>query len=196
MGSDRRAFVLSLLCLWVLTTGSTCQSTVQGGSFRAQGNGAGVVLVALAGVAVACLASPEGCGEREPMPLDHVRMTFESGVDLLEKGDPSGLDWICVAGFQGDPRAQYLYGIHLFRQDPTQTAASLAWLNRAAAQDHKAARHVLIQLTGRAIDPPVGPILRPRSVPPPALHACLAGPGPGRPDHILEAGGEARELRG
>lgn len=196
MGSDRRVFVLALLCLWVLTTASTCQSTVRSSNFRAQGNGAGVVLVVLAGVAVACLASPEGCGEREPTPLDQVRMTFESGVDLLDKGDPSGLDWICVAGFQGDPRAQYFYGIHLLRQGPTQTAASLAWLNRAAAQDHKAARYVLVQLTGKAIEPPVGPIPRPQSVPPPALHACLTGPRSGRPDPVLEARGEPRDLRG
>ena len=123
-------------------------------------------------------------------------MTFDAGVDRLDKGDPSGLDTICIAGFQGDARAQYFYGVYLLRRGPAQTAASLAWLRRAAAQDHKAARHVLAQLTGRPLRAPTGPSLQPRSVPPPAIHACLTGPRPGRPAAILEAKGDGPELRG
>ncbi|MDX1424162.1 MAG: hypothetical protein R3322_13550 [Kiloniellales bacterium] len=183
----RHASVLALLFVWIATTGSSCQSTVQGSNFRAQGSGAGVVLVVLVGAGVACLANPEGCGPREPTPIERVQMTFQSGLERLENGDPSGLDWICVAGFQGDPRAQYFYGVRLLRQDPPRTAASLAWLRRAAAQDHKAARYVLAQMTGRPAPPPSGPVLRPQPVPPPALHACLSAPRPGRPAPVVEA---------
>jgi len=196
MGTMRRGYAFALLCLWILTTGSTCQSSFQGGSFQAQGNNGGAVLVVLVAVGISCLANPEVCGGREPTPLDKVRMTFESGVDLLDKGDSAGLDWICVAGFQGDARAQYFYGIYLLRQGPSRRAASLAWLKRAAAQDHKAARYVLGQLTGRAAAPGSGPVQRPRSVPPPALHACLTDPRPGRPAAILEAAGAAADLSG
>lgn len=196
MGSVRRSYVFVLLCLWILTTGSTCQSTVQGGSLQVQGNNGGAVLVVLVAVGVACLANPEACGGREPTPLDKVRMTFESGLDLLDRGDPAGLDRICIAGFQGDARAQYFYGIYLLRQGPTERAASLAWLKRAAAQDHKAARYVLAQLTGRAAAPGPGPVRRPQAVPPPALHACLTGPRPGRAAPTLEAARGAADRNG
>lgn len=196
MGSVRRTYVFVLLCLWVLTTGSSCQSTAQGGSLQVQGNNGAAVVVVLVAVGVACLANPEACGGGEPTPLDKVRMTFESGIDLLDRGDPAGLDWICVAGFQGDARAQYFYGTYLLRQGPTERAASLAWLKRAAAQDHKAARYVLGQLTGRAVAPASGPVRRPQAVPPPALHACLTGPRPGRAATILEAARGAVDLGG
>jgi TPR repeat protein len=197
MGSVSRRLVFALLGVWFLTTGSTCQSTLQSSSFRAQGNGAAaVVLVVLVGAGVACLADPEGCGGREPTPFDQVRMTFESGVDRLEKGDSSGLQLICLAGLQGYAKAQYFYGVHLFRQDPAHPAQSLAWLRRAAAQDHKAARFVVAQTTGRSNEPSTGPNLEPLPVPPPALRACTMGARPGRPVHLLEATGETGEPRG
>jgi hypothetical protein len=196
MGSVRHIYVFVLLCLWVLTTGSSCQSTAQSGSLQVQGNNGAAVVVVLVAVGVACLANPEACGGGEPTPLDKVRMTFESGIDLLDQGDPAGLERICIAGFQGDARAQYFYGTYLLRLGPAQRAASLAWLKRAAAQDHKAARYVLARLTGRGVAPASGPVRRPQAVPPPALHACLNGPRPVHAAPTLEAAHGAAGLSG
>jgi len=195
MGSLRRSFIFALLCIWIATTGSTCQSTATGGSFQAQGQGAGVILVVLVAVGIACLANENGCQAREPTPFDQVQMTFESGVDMIEQGDSAGLDWICLAGLQGYAKAQYYYGVHLFRHDPANSVESLAWLKRAAAQDHKAARHMLVQMTDWTSDRWDARALRPLAVPPPALRACVTEPAAPRP-HVLEAMGSQRGVRG
>lgn len=173
MGAYRRRFILALLGLWILTTGSSCQSTVTATNFRAQGSGAGVIIVVLAGAGIACLISESACAEPEPGPFDEVQTTFETGVDLMKRGDAAGLYWICVAGQQGYAKAQYYYGVHLFRRDPADSAASLAWLKRAAAQDHKAARHLVLQMTDWRKGRWDGPLPRPRAVAPPALRACI-----------------------
>ena len=81
MGKVRRSFVLGLLGIWILTTGSTCQSTFTGSNFQAQGEGAGVILVVLVAAGISCLAYPEACGGGEPSPLKRVHMTYQSGVD-------------------------------------------------------------------------------------------------------------------
>ena len=196
MGSVRRSFVLALLCIWILTTGSTCQSSYQGSHFQAQGNGAGVIVVVLVAVAVSCLTSPYGCGDREPMPFDQVQMTFESGVGLIKNGSSSGLDWICLAGHQGYAKAQYYYGVHLFRHDPTNSVESLVWLKHAAAQDHKAARHMLSQMTDWRREAWDAPALRPLAVAPPALRACVTRPAAAPPAPVLEAMGSQYDARG
>ena len=83
--------VLVAVGIWLLTTGSSCQSSFSGTGFRAQGEGGGVILVVLAAAAVSCLAYPEMCGDGPPQPFDHVRETYESGVAKLAKGDASGI---------------------------------------------------------------------------------------------------------
>jgi TPR repeat protein len=196
MGSVRRSFFLALSCLWILTTGSTCQSSVESGHFQAQGNGAAVVLVVLVGAGVACLADLDDCGGREPTALDRAEMTFEAGLERLKRGDSSGLGWICLAGLQGNARAQYFYGVHLLREDPRNLAASLAWLKRAAAQDHKAAGYVLSQMTDRTEDASAGPAGRPTAIPPPALRACLTGPASERSAAIPDARLRKQDLPG
>jgi hypothetical protein len=143
----RRGFIFGLLCIWIATTGSTCQSSFTSGSFQAQGEGAGVVLVVLVAAGVSCLASEYGCRARPPGPFDQVQETFESGVAQIENGTPAGMDLVCLAAHQGYAKAQYYYGVHLFRQDPTNSVESLAWLKRAAAQDNKAARFMVAQMT-------------------------------------------------
>ena len=190
MGRVRRRLVLGLLGIWILTTGSTCQSTFTGSNFQAQGEGAGVILVVLVAAGISCLAYPEACGGGEPSPMARVQMTYEDGVDQLANGDSSGLELICLAGLQGYAKAQYHYGVYLFRQQPARYDESLAWLKRAAAQDHKAARHLLSQLTGWTQRPTSGPLVRPLSVPPPALRACVRDPAPG---YVLEAAGPVRQ---
>ncbi len=196
MGSVRRSFILALLFIWILTTGSTCQSSVTGSHFQARGEGAAVILVVLVAAGVACLASENGCRESEPTPLDRVHMTFESGVDLIKKGDSTGLDWICLAGHQGYAKAQYYYGVHLFRHNPTNSLESLAWLKRAAAQDHKAARHMLVQMTDWTRAASDGPAQGPLAVAPPALRACVTEPATAPPVHVLAAMGSQHDVRG
>lgn len=196
MGFMRHWFFLGLLSLWILTTGSTCQSSIEGSHFQAQGNGAAVILVVLVGAGVACLASLDDCGGREPTALDQAQMTFESGLERLKQGDSSGLDWICLAGLHGNASAQYFYGVHLFREDPANLAASVAWLKRAAAQDHKAARFVLRQMTNWRNDASAGPVRQPPAVAPPALHACLARTASGRSAAAPDETGLERDLRG
>lgn len=196
MGSVRHFFILALLFTWILTTGSTCQSSVTGSHFQARGEGAAVILVVLVAAGVACLASENGCRESEPTPLDQVHMTFEAGVDLIEKGDSAGLDWICLAGHQGYAKAQYYYGVHLFRHDPTNSVESLAWLKRAAAQDHKAARHLLVQMTDWTRAASDGPALGPLAVAPPALRSCVTGPATAPPVHVLATMGSRHDVRG
>jgi hypothetical protein len=195
MGSLRRSFVFALLCIWIATTGSTCQSTVTGSHFQARGEGAAVILVVLVAAGVACLASENGCQAREPTPFDQVQTTFESGVDLIEEGDSAGLDRICLAGHQGYAKAQYYYGVHLFRHDPTNSVESLAWLKRAAAQDHKAARHMLVQMTDWTSGARGVPALRPLAVAPPALRACVTRPAAAPPVPVLEAMGPQPDVR-
>jgi hypothetical protein len=196
MGSLRRTFIFALLCIWILTTGSTCQSTVTGSSFQARGEGAAVILVVLVAAGVACLASENGCQGREPTPFDQVQTTFESGVDLIKQGNSTGLDWICLAGHQGYAKAQYYYGVHLFRRDPTNSVESLAWLKRAAGQDHKAARHMLVQMTDWTSGAWDVPAPRPLAVAPPALRACVTEPAAAAPVHALEAMGSYHDERG
>ncbi len=196
MGSLRRTFIFALLCIWILTTGSTCQSTVTGSSFQARGEGAAVILVVLVAAGVACLASENGCQGREPTPLDQVQTTFESGVDLIKNGNSAGLDWICLAGHQGYAKAQYYYGVHLFRHDPTNSVESLAWLKRAAGQDHKAARHLLVQMTDWTSEAWNAPAPRPLAVAPPALRACVTGLAAAPPVHAWEAMGSQHDERG
>lgn len=190
----RRYFILALLGIWIATTGSSCQSTASGGSFRAQGEGAGVILVVLVAAGVSCLANDFKCGSPEPGPFHEVYETFETGVAQVEAGDPAGLDLICLAAHQGYAKAQYYYGVHLFRQNPTNAGESLAWLERAAAQDHKAARYMLAQMSDWRPAAQDAPASRPLAVSPPALRACVERPGP-RPA-ILEARGEPQGLQG
>jgi len=192
MGTVRRKAILAAFGIWILTTGSTCQSTIQGSQFQAQGEGAAVILVVLVAAGISCLAYPDGCGEREPLPMDPVYRTYEDGVERLNDGDSSGLELVCVAGHQGYAKAQYHYAVHLFRQEPPRYEASVAWLKRAAAQDHKAARHMLSQLVNWSQSRSSGPVLRPLAVSPPALRACAIGPAPA-PTGFQEAAGPKRQ---
>lgn len=193
MRTVRRRVILGLFGIWILTTGSTCQTTFTGSNFRAQGNGAGVILVVLVAAGISCLAYPETCGKSAPSPFDQIHRTYEAGVDLLAQGDASGLDLICLAGQQGYAKAQYHYAVHLFRQDSSNYDESLAWLKRAAAQDHKAARHMLSQMTNWTQRAPGGPLVRPQAVPPPALRACVTRR---EPAPMLEAAGPERQMGG
>lgn len=190
----RRCFIFGLLCIWIATTGSSCQTTVTGSNFQAQGEGAGVVVVVLVAAGVACLTSEYGCRAVPPGPFHQVQATFESGVEQIENGNPAGLDLVCLAAHRGYAKAQYYYGVYLFRQNPTNSVESRAWLKRAAAQDHKAARFMLAQMTDWRRAAGDGPALRPLPVSPPALRACVERPGARPP--VLEAMGSQYDLHG
>ena len=188
----RRSVVYALLFVWFATTGSSCQTTATGSNFQAQGEGAGVILVVLVAVGVACLTSENPCDPYEPGPFDQVQSTFETGLKMIEAGDPAGLDWVCLAARQGYAKAQYYYGVHLFRRDPSNATESLAWLSQAAAQDHKAARYMLVRMSDWREGATAAPVARPLPVSPPALRACVTRP-PGAPRApVLEAQGAPR----
>ena len=177
--------LLALAAVWILTTASSCQTSFQSTRVQASGEGAAVVVVVLVAAGIACLASEGPCGAAEPSPLEPVQAAFRDGLARVERGDPAGWGEICVAGHQGYAKAQYAYGVHLFRQAPDRVAdkssASLAWLRRAAAQDHKAARHLLARMTAwpapgfDGFNGGAGPVRRPLPVAPPALRACTLG---------------------
>lgn len=187
MGSVRRSFSLAFLFLWILTTGSTCQSSIEGGHFQAQGSGLAVIAVVLVAAGVSCLADSEICGGREPTASDQAQLDFETGLSRLKKGDSSGLSWICLAGLHGNARAQYFYGVYLLRRNPANPAASLVWLRRAAAQDHKAAGFVLRQMTAGTKDSSAGSAAQPTGIAPPALRACATGAAAGGPAGVMDA---------
>lgn len=176
----RRSLAFGLLAIWMLTTGASCQTTVQGGNFRAEGSGAaagvGVALFLVSG-AIICLSDTEDCFLDEDevraraAAAAQVRATFTAALRRYREGDPTGLEGICLAAHQGYANAQYFYGVHLFKRDPARTAEGVAWLRRAAAQGHRAADILLRQVTGPA--GPIGAEPAPAAVAPPAP-ACSA----------------------
>ena len=60
----RRTLIFGLLAIWILTTGSSCQTNVKGGtgSYHASGAAAGVgVAVFLVGGGIYCIVNTEAC---------------------------------------------------------------------------------------------------------------------------------------
>ena len=90
----RRAWISGLVMLWLLTTGSSCETTGQANSLTIQSADGGVVIM-LVLVAGYCLLDTERCGGGEPTPLQNVQATFENGVRRYRDGDPTGLQWVC-----------------------------------------------------------------------------------------------------
>jgi hypothetical protein len=178
----RRAWISGLVMLWLLTTGSSCETTGQANSLTIQSADGGVVIM-LVLVAGYCLLDTERCGGGEPTPLQNVQATFENGVRRYRDGDPTGLQWVCLAAHQGYAKAQYFYGAHLFRRDSAHPSESIAWLERAGAQGHAAANFLLRQIGGRAHMGGAGPAPVPAAVAPPALVSCVAD------QRVLQAGG-------
>ncbi len=186
----RQRFILAFIALWFLTTGSSCQTSFQSSNFSAQGQGLAVVAVVLVAGGIFCLAD-ERCGAGAPTPRERLEADFQAGRRSFEAGDRAGLARICVAAQQGSARAQYYYGAYLLRRDGAFTPESLIWLERAAAQGHKAAAFVLYQAGGTPART-VRPLAVPRAVPPPALRACAR-----RADgDLLEARGAPDRLPG
>jgi hypothetical protein len=182
----RRAWISGLVMLWLLTTGSSCETTGQANGLTIESADGGVVIM-LVVVAGYCLLDTERCGGGEPTPLQKVQATFESGVQRYQQGDPTGLQWVCLSAHQGYAKAQYFYGAHLFRRDSAHPSESIAWLERAGAQGHTAANFLLRQIGGQAGFDGAGPVSVPTAVAPPALVSCVTG------QRVLEAGGGAGE---
>ncbi len=182
----RRAWISGLVMLWLLTTGSSCETTGQTNSLRIESADGGVVIM-LVVVAGYCLLKPERCGGGEPTPLQKVQATFEDGVRRYQQGDPAGLQWVCLSAHQGYAKAQYFYGAHLFRRDSAHPSESIAWLERAGAQGHTAANFLLRQIGGRADTDEAGPGPVPAAVAPPALVSCVAD------QRVLEADASTSE---
>lgn len=180
-----RTALFALLAMWFLTTGSSCQTTVNSGrttivaSDAAAAAGIGVSLV---GIGIYCIAYTEECFPDEDAlraqaeAYERARATFTAGLRRYRDGDPRGLEWICRSAHQGYARAQYFYGSYLYRQGPEQRSESVMWLSQAAAQGLPEAGVMLRQVAGEVA--PSGPSAdgAPEMVGPPSVRACAADP--------------------
>jgi TPR repeat protein len=140
-----------------LTTGSSCSVNVNNGRTTivatdyAAAAGAAVMLV---GIGIYCIVETEECFPDEEAlqaqadAFERARATYAAGLRHHQKGDPKGLEWICLSAHQGYARAQYSYGVYLYRQGPEYEAEAVEWLWQAAAQGHQQADIMLRQVAG------------------------------------------------
>ena len=166
-----RSLACGLVFIWLLASGSSCETTADAGSLTVQSRNGGVAI--LVGVFVAyCLVDPAACGGGPPTRDERQQAAFTKGLSQYEAGDPTGLKQICLLAHAGMPQAQYAYGVHLFRASPQHPARSVPWLARATAQGNKAAAFLLRQIAGPAS------FKRPVPASRPALpHGWLCRPG-------------------
>ncbi len=152
-----RASIFALIAVWLLTTGSSCsfssnngQTTIVATDYAAAA-GAAVMLV---GIGIYCIVNTEECFPDEEAlqaqadAFERARATYTAGLRRHQKGDPKGLEWICLSAHQGYARAQYSYGVYLYRQGPEYEAEAVEWLWQAAAQGHQQADIMLRQVAG------------------------------------------------
>jgi hypothetical protein len=183
----RRTLIFGLLVIWVLTTGSSCQTNVKGGTgnFHASGAAAGVgIAVFLVGGGIYCIAYTEECFpdeealQAQAAAYAEAQATFAAGLRRHSEGDPAGMEWICRSAHTGYAAAQYFYGVHLYRLGPERRSESVAWLRLAAAQRHTAADLMLRQVAGGARPPTDHNGAAPDTVEPPILAGCADGQDP------------------
>lgn len=178
-----RPFLLALIAVWFLTTGSSCQGTVNNGHTTISGTDAAVgigVGVYLVGIGIYCIAYTDECFPDEEAlqaqadAYERARATFTAGLRRHRDGDPVGLEWICLSAHQGYAPAQYYYGAYLYRQGPEHRADAVDWLWRAAVQGQPEAGLMLRQVAGMVA--PVEPQRIGAQAPPalPSIHACAS----------------------
>ena len=183
----QRTLLFGLLTIWILTTGSSCQTNVNSGSgsFQASGAAAGAsVVVFLVGASIYCIAYTEECFPDEEAlqaraaAYAEAQATFAAGLRRKGEGDPTGIEWICQSAHKGYAAAQYFYGVHLYRLGPERRIESEAWLRRATAQGHTAADLMLRQVAGGARPPANHNGSAPGAVEPPTFATCDDGQDP------------------
>ncbi len=178
-----RASILALLAVWFLTTGSSCSGSTSNGRTTIVATDyavAATVGVYLIGVGIYCIANTEECFPDEEAlqaqadAFESARATFTAGLRRHQKGDPTGLEWICLSAHQGYARAQHFYGAYLYKQGPEHEAESVDWLWRAAAQGHPEADMMLRQVAG--VSAPVTARVNHSqpAVAPPSIRACAS----------------------
>jgi hypothetical protein len=154
-----RPWLLGLLLVWLLTSASSCQMSVNNGSgtVAASGAAAGVGIgLFLVGGAFLCVVHTEECfPDEEALRAryeTHVgaQARFTRGLRLYQAQDPEGLALICRSAHDGYAIAQYFYGSRLLKREPPRRAEAIGWLQRAGAQGHRTADLVLRREAGRA----------------------------------------------
>ncbi len=182
-----RTLIFGLLTIWILTTGSSCQTNVNSGSgsFQASGAAAGAgVVVFLVGASIYCIANTEECFpdeealQAQAAAYAEAQATFAAGLRRKHEGDPTGIEWICQSAHKGYAAAQYFYGVHLYRLGPERRSESEAWLRRATAQGHTEADLMLRQVAGGARPPANHNGSAPGAAEPPTFAACTDGQDP------------------
>ncbi|MFQ5972314.1 MAG: hypothetical protein ACE5Q3_08255, partial [Alphaproteobacteria bacterium] len=114
-----RALRLGLLVVWLVTSGSSCQTTVSDGSSTValSGAAAGVgIALYLVGGAAYCAVNTEECfPDEEALEASfetyvQAQARFTAGLRRYQARDPEGLALICLSAHDGYSIAQYFYG--------------------------------------------------------------------------------------
>ena len=88
--------IFAVAFMWLLTTGSSCQTTTGSNGMIVQSqNGATIAMVLV--FAAYCLLDQEACGGGEPSLEQQLDAKFEENVRLFKSGDSAGLQGICVS---------------------------------------------------------------------------------------------------
>ena len=174
-----RPWVFGALAIWFLTTGSSCQTTLSGGSGAVHATGAAAaagIAVFLVGAGIYCLVYTEECFPDEEAlraqatAYAEAQAAFVAGLRQHQAGDPAGLERICLSAHRGYANAQYFYGARLVRR--AHTAEGASWLRRAAAQGHREADILLRQVRGWAEPDGVDTVETLTTIAAPTFMAC------------------------
>ena len=121
----------ALLAAGILVSGSSSCHFNSAGSGAATG---GAAAASIAGLfvtgAVYCMVETDDCFpdwealEAARAARAKADADFLAGLHGYMAGDPGGLDLICDAARQGDPRAQQFYGAELLQQPPRRPATA------------------------------------------------------------------------
>ena len=175
--------IFGMLAIWILITASSCQArfgnggNTVSGTDAAAGVGIGLYLV---GTTIYCIANTEECFPDEEAlqakaeAYAQAQDIYTTGLRRHMRGDPQGLEWICVSAHQGYPNAQYFYGAHLYRRGAELEAEAVGWLQRAAAQGHREADMMLRQVGGPVVTADDAADLDPATVETLVPQSCVA----------------------
>jgi len=177
-----RTRAAALLVAGLLVSGSSSCYFNSAGTGAATGGAAVASVAGLAAMgAVYCMVETDDCFpdwealEAARAARAKADADFLAGLHAYMDGDPGGLDLICDAARQGDPRAQQFYGAELLQHAPERRDEALSWLRQAAAQGNDHADLLLRRsaLQGKdrartpddaqnqAVAPEIGPCERP-----------------------------------
>lgn len=171
-----------MLVAGLLVSGSSSCHFNSAGTGAATGGAAVASVAGLVAIgAVYCMVETDDCFP-DWEALEAARATqakadadFLAGLHAYMAGDPAGLDLVCDAARQGDPRAQQFYGAELLEHAPDRRDEALSWLRLSAAQGNDHADLLLrrsalrgwapVDAQNQATGPEIGPCEVPDELP-------------------------------